>query len=700
MEVLIRSPEKFSRTLVVARYLRTVVSPTCVSDNRTMRYRLQPARRVSELRSQKSRFGMEDGMKSRMFMLMVMVMASLSFSACGGGSTTAPSPTTYTIGGTVSGLSGTGLMLQNNGGNNLAVSANGGFTFTTPVASGGTYNLTVLTQPSSPAQTCVVTNGSGTANVNVTSVQVTCSTTVVTYTIGGTVSGLLGTGLVLQNNGGNNLAVSANGGFTFTTPVASGGTYNVTVLTQPSSPAQTCVVTNGSGTANANVTSVQVSCTNTSTIGEWMWMGGADVVNQQGTYGTQGTAAPGNVPGARYSAVSSTDAAGNFWLFGGYYESLVGGVVSGFFNDLWKYSAGEWTWVSGANVVGQLGTYGTRGTAAPSNIPGARFEAVSWTDAAGNFWLFGGSGLDSTGAAGGLNDLWKYSASAGEWTWMGGADVVNQRGTYGHSAAPGNVPGARSEAVSWTDAAGNFWLFGGLGYDSTGADGGLNDLWKYSASAGEWTWVSGAAVVNQQGTYGTQGTAAPSNIPGARASAVSWTDAAGNFWLFGGSGLGSTGAEGWLNDLWKYSASAGEWTWMGGADVVNQQGTYGTQGTDAPGNVPGARNTAVSWTDAAGNFWLFGGSGLDSTGAAGGLNDLWKYSASAGEWTWMGGADVVNQQGTYGTQGTAAPGNVPGARNTAVSWTDATGNFWLFGGSRLDSTGADGQLNDLWKYEP
>jgi hypothetical protein len=64
----------------------------------------------------------------------------------------------------------------------------------------------------------------------------------------------------LQNNGGNNLPVSANGGFTFTTPIASGGTYNVTVITQPSSPAQTCVVTNGSGTANANVTAVQVAC--------------------------------------------------------------------------------------------------------------------------------------------------------------------------------------------------------------------------------------------------------------------------------------------------------------------------------------------------------------------------------------------------------------------------------------------------------
>jgi len=75
------------------------------------------------------------------------------------------------------------------------------------------------------------------------------------------VTGLSGTGLVLQDNGGANLPVSADGPFTFTTDVTSGGAYKVTVLTQPSSPAQTCAVTGGSGTASANVTSVQVACT-------------------------------------------------------------------------------------------------------------------------------------------------------------------------------------------------------------------------------------------------------------------------------------------------------------------------------------------------------------------------------------------------------------------------------------------------------
>ena len=64
-------------------------------------------------------------------------------------------------------------------------------------------------------------------------------------TISGTVLGLKGTGLVLQDNGGDNLSVVANGAFTFATPVASGGPYAVSVLTQPSDPLQTCAVTMG-----------------------------------------------------------------------------------------------------------------------------------------------------------------------------------------------------------------------------------------------------------------------------------------------------------------------------------------------------------------------------------------------------------------------------------------------------------------------
>ena len=100
---------------------------------------------------------------SRAFILILVLTVFLSFSACGGsGGTTSPTETTYTIGGVVSGLSGTGLMLQDNGIDSLQISANGNFTFEKPVASGGTYNVTIQVEPH-PVQLCLVTNGSGTA---------------------------------------------------------------------------------------------------------------------------------------------------------------------------------------------------------------------------------------------------------------------------------------------------------------------------------------------------------------------------------------------------------------------------------------------------------------------------------------------------------------------------------------------------------
>jgi N-acetylneuraminic acid mutarotase len=630
----------------------------------------------------------------------ILVMLPCILVGCGTSYTAPPNPTTYTIGGMVSGLTGTGLVLQDNGGNNLTITANGAFTFTTAVASGGAYAVTVLTQPSSPAQNCVVTSGSGTASANVTNVQVTCTTVTVTFTIGGAVTNLVGTGLVLQDNGGDNLTITVNGNFTFPTSVASGGAYAVTVLTQPSTPAQICSVTNGSGTANANVTNVTVNCGHN----EWAWMSGANdtTPNQNGTYGTQGTAAPANVPGVRnVGPVSWTDASGNLWLFGGNGLDSAGTNGGGDLNDLWKYNitSNEWTWVNGSNLISQQGNYGTQGAPALTNVPGARDSAVSWTDASGNLWLFGGNAIDSAAATGLINDLWEFNITSNKWAWVSGSKLISQQGTYGTQGTPAlaNIPGARQHAVTWTDTSGNLWLFGGSGLDSAGATGDLNDLWKYNITSNEWTWVSGSKLVSQKGTYGTLGTAALANVPGARDSAVSWKDTSGNLWVFGGSGLDSAGTSGELSDLWKFTITSGEWTWMNGPNIVNQIGTYGTQGTPALANVPGGRSDLFSWTDPSGNFWLFGGFGYDSTNPAtglGNLNDLWKYTVSSGEWTWMNGPNIVNQNGVYGTQGILAPGNVPGNREGGASWTDASGNLWLFAGSGTLS------VNDLWMYFP
>jgi len=203
-----------------------------------------------------------------------LLIATACFAGCGDGpsgsapgSSAAPAAT-YTIGGAIAGLAGSGLVLRLNGTGNLPVNPNAtAFTFITQLASGAAYTASVFAQPTGPSQTCTVTNGSGTVgSANVAGISVSCTTN--SFTIGGTVSGLLGAGLMLQNNGGNDLAIGGNGAFTFTTSILSGATYAVTEFTQPSGPVQSCNVTSGSGTVGAgNVTSIGVNCNDTFTIG-------------------------------------------------------------------------------------------------------------------------------------------------------------------------------------------------------------------------------------------------------------------------------------------------------------------------------------------------------------------------------------------------------------------------------------------------
>lgn len=201
----------------------------------------------------------------------------LTLAACGGGGgdtpTTPSQAAAFTVGGAASGVLGSGVTLRNNGGNDLLVASGvASYTFNTPVVAGARYNVTVLTHPTGPTQRCSVTAASGTMPAhNVTNANVSCVTA---FTVGGTlaggggISGLTGTGLVLQNNGGDNyLAASGVPSFTFSAPVADGDPYEVTVLAQPHTPAQTCIPTNNTGNVLAgNVTNVAVTCTTNATL--------------------------------------------------------------------------------------------------------------------------------------------------------------------------------------------------------------------------------------------------------------------------------------------------------------------------------------------------------------------------------------------------------------------------------------------------
>jgi N-acetylneuraminic acid mutarotase len=292
-------------------------------------------------------------------------------------------------------------------------------------------------------------------------------------------------------------------------------------------------------------------------------------------------------------------------------------------------------------------------------------------------------------------------AQKNQWTWVKGDNAIDQHGIYGTAgvADPSNKPGSRMGSATWKDASGNFWLFGGLGFGQSGTEGYLNDLWKYDPMTNQWTWVSGDNTTNQVGTYGTQGSPASSNKPGSREFAVTWSDASGNLWLFGGEGY-PLGPPGQLNDLWKYNIASGEWTWVNGDNSASNNGIYGTKTVPNDLNKPGARHSSVSWTDPSGKFWLFGGTGLAADGSTVHfLDDLWRYDPVNDQWTWMSGENQLDINGTYGNENTADPANEPGGRRMAVSWTDVSGNLWLFGGLGYAESGTYGSLNDLWEYD-
>src|SRR6266481_3860577 len=416
---------------------------------------------------------------------------------------------TEAIGVTVAGLTGTGLVLQN-GTEFLTITGTTTTSqFKTAIPFGQTYNVTVSTQPTSPAQTCTVTNGSGTSTAGVAiTVQVTCS--LGTLSIGGSVSGYSGgTGFALQNNGVDTLTITKNGVFTFPILVPVNGAYKVTVSGQPSGPNQTCTVSFGTGTATANVTNVSVVCPavfhpiNVSVIGVL----GANGAMQLQDNGGDNLMTPknGDYAFATPIAHGSTYDVNVFVAPGTQGEDCIrwgwsGTALSTPVNPIPLIDCGhnDWTWMAGTNTADQFGSPQPPPTTPPAPppacppvstfTPGGSNYSATWTDNSGNLWLLTGDVFSSTtpppsNLPGFFNELWEFTGTANY-----GGSCSNVWTLVRPPTPPGSTPPGRWGAVTWTDpSTGNLWLFGGQ-------DGGLaflNDLWEYNIATNLWTNLGG-----------------------------------------------------------------------------------------------------------------------------------------------------------------------------------------------------------------
>lgn len=416
----------------------------------------------------------------------------------------------YAVGGTVTGLTSSGLTLQLNGGTPLAVASGaGGFAFQ-GITSGTNYTVTIGTQPTGTAsqrpeaaapQNCTIANGTGTVgSANVTNIAITCVT--VSYTLGGTVTGLAGSGLVLQNNGGGDLAIAAGStAFTFPGTIASGSAYLVTVKTQPSSPSQTCTVANGSGTATANVLVAITCATNAFTIG-------------------------GTVTGLTGTGLS-------LLLNGGTPLAVAAGAASFVFPGTVAPGT-AYTVAVGAHPAGQTCTVaGGAGTVGTGNVTNV---AVACTANAANTYTIGGTvtGLTSSGltlvlnggtalpvAAGATSFAFPAVASGTPYTVTIGALPSSQTCTLTNGS--GTVGNANVTNVSVSCAVARYTIGGTI----TGLVGGGLSLTVNGG--GRVNLAPGATAFTFLGTYpaGTAYTAVVSIQPSSPTQLCSMTNATG-----------------------------------------------------------------------------------------------------------------------------------------------------------------------------
>ena len=209
----------------------------------------------------------------------------------------------------------------------------------------------------------------------------------------------------------------------------------------------------------------------------------------------KGVFTEGAHPGRRRSSATSTNKSGDLFIYGGLAViDAVGQDLKR--SDLWTTNGTDWAWLAGDTTFDKRSKYCTQNGNLKCH-PGATWSAMAWVDQKDHFWMFSDDIEDSKYPS----EFWKWDGS--HWEMVNKDKWTYTKGVYGvmGQADTSNWPGARRSAVTWKDKNGDMWMFGGIGYDSDGDWGYLNDLWKFSPDTTEEVSVAANYAASQLQVY-------------------------------------------------------------------------------------------------------------------------------------------------------------------------------------------------------
>jgi hypothetical protein len=316
-----------------------------------------------------------------------------------------------------------------------------------------------------------------------------CAQSKCVYTIGGTLAGLAASeSIVLQDNASDNLTLHADGPFSFSTPIATGSMYDVTILTTPAG--QTCTLAGASGVvAGADVTSVQVSCMS-------CYVPGTMTFSYTGA--VQSWTVPCGVTSASFTvdgAAGAANAQGN--VAGGLGGSATGTLAVAQGQVLEIFVGGTGGWNGGGAAGTGASTCSGGGGGGASDVRVSPYALANRIIVAGGGGGAGGDRVDTVGAGAGGGGGGGYYGGGGGESW-GGAG-----GGAGTQAAGG--------AAGCGSGCSGFSTCGGVGSAGSGGAGGAAAA---SDQAGAQSGGAGGGGGGASGVAGATGGPCSTNFSG------------------------------------------------------------------------------------------------------------------------------------------------------------------------------------------